>query len=221
MKRVFTLVEVMCVAATIAIMTAMLLPAVSSARNKATAGACLSNQRQLGQAFQMFLMENKHTLPNSTVKPEGKGWLAGTIVPNALSDNNVVYSLDGGLIFSQVEEKGIFRCEATPDDKPVSFSMNQVLSGRKVSGIRKPTDAPLLLEELTNDDGNFTLVNYYLTEQGTLGVKSSYIASRNNSLGNRHNGHDHVLFLDSHANAVNWSNDKCWLECLRVDYKGK
>jgi prepilin-type N-terminal cleavage/methylation domain-containing protein/prepilin-type processing-associated H-X9-DG protein len=61
--RAFTLVELLVVIAIIAILAALLLPALSRAKEAARATACLSNLRQVGIALQIYMSDNNNRLP--------------------------------------------------------------------------------------------------------------------------------------------------------------
>lgn len=59
----FTLIELLVVIAIIAILAAILFPVFAKAREAARATSCLSNMKQLGTAFQMYMNESDMLLP--------------------------------------------------------------------------------------------------------------------------------------------------------------
>jgi prepilin-type N-terminal cleavage/methylation domain-containing protein/prepilin-type processing-associated H-X9-DG protein len=70
----FTLVELLVVIAIIAILVALLLPALSRARQHAQRIACAANLRQIGMAYSMYANANRGTIPVWAGNAGGTGW---------------------------------------------------------------------------------------------------------------------------------------------------
>ncbi|MBS1371948.1 MAG: prepilin-type N-terminal cleavage/methylation domain-containing protein [Lentisphaeria bacterium] len=81
MRKYFTLIELLVVIAIIAILAAMLLPALNQARARARATTCLNNQKQCLQGLQLYSMDFRDFFPFYDVDGGYRPW--GTILADS------------------------------------------------------------------------------------------------------------------------------------------
>ncbi|HEY4416371.1 MAG TPA: prepilin-type N-terminal cleavage/methylation domain-containing protein [Verrucomicrobiae bacterium] len=150
-RRAFTLIELLVVIAIIAILAAMLLPALSGAKLKAQKIACMNNIKQLGLAWIMYNGENNGRIPTCqpfdpvTFTINSNAWVRG--VAAILSPPGAFGQVDAGVLdctnkngpalgslYPYVSATSIYRCPSdlrTFNGVPYvrSYSMNNWMNG--------------------------------------------------------------------------------------------
>jgi prepilin-type N-terminal cleavage/methylation domain-containing protein len=191
--KAFTLIELLVVIAIIAILAAMLLPALSKAKLKAQGIQCMSNHRQLTLAWRMYAEDNADRLvyashsPNSTENEHAWTWTELNFSSD-VRNWDINADITQRPLWPYNKSAGIYKCPAdrsyvivNGEQKPRvrTMSMNFFLGGFGGSSDGAPNAAQYTL---------FTKLGQIATRKGSPGPVKTFV------------------FLDQREDSINWGN---------------
>jgi prepilin-type N-terminal cleavage/methylation domain-containing protein len=223
--QAFTLIELLVVIAIIAILAAMLLPALARAKLKATQATCISNEKQMGMAFTMYVGDNNnrllHPTPPTGFKNAGGYWLLDNAAPGNWTGPSVALADVQGnfrtnnLLFAYAPSVGVNHC---PGDvrfnNPVgtgnavgwaydSYAVTQNVSDSggdtfsKFSDIRRVSDCMIFVEQA--DSRGYNAGNFAGSVTGGQFGYVDLFATYHGNVGT-------FAFADAHAEAKKWTD---------------
>jgi prepilin-type N-terminal cleavage/methylation domain-containing protein/prepilin-type processing-associated H-X9-DG protein len=185
----FTLIELLVVIAIIAILAAMLLPALGRAKGRAWATACLNHVKQIGLASVMYASDYDDALPRSS--HQGQSWV-GSLQPYAAGTN-------------------LWRCPRDLNKRRLySYALNDFLlptgsvaSARdysRLTAVPAPTET-FFLAECADGYANSDHFHFADPDDGdysTNGFPAEIAVLRHFNAAN-------YLFVDGHVERLNWN----------------
>jgi prepilin-type N-terminal cleavage/methylation domain-containing protein/prepilin-type processing-associated H-X9-DG protein len=178
MRRAFTLIELLVVIAIIAILMAILMPALYRAREGGKRAACLSNLKQLTLAWNMYADENDDKLVNGATGFSNQNLSWGNHLKelswiDGFSRDNWDLQIDAirrGALYPYVKNDALYRCPTGRRGQALTysimFSMNAVnhppTQGVKGAHVKKRTEIrPNLAQRLVFIDEGYMTEDAY------------------------------------------------------------
>jgi prepilin-type N-terminal cleavage/methylation domain-containing protein/prepilin-type processing-associated H-X9-DG protein len=195
----FTLVEMMIVITIIVLLVSLLLPALRVARQQAQRVVCMSNMRQVTQAFISYATDHEGVFlcPD---KPEAQ---AGFASP---SDTRLVVPA----LYPYVHDPRVFHCPGSPTENSVDYAPSEMLNGTWLSQLHplkvfmKVPNASSTLAEIEEFDIHPKSVN----NAGGFVVNPAPSEVWADVPAVPHGNGSCVTFLDGHCEFLTWSDHR-------------
>ncbi len=152
-RRAFTLIELLVVIAIIAILMAILMPALNRVKEQGRRAVCLSNLRQLQLAWDMYATENDDKVVNGEAYGSGDGtapiptgghhkgeqWWTGDDVGDFWMGINLAQEMQfqairAGALWSYCKKEQLYRCPTGVRGEMRTYTITDAINGLRRSG---------------------------------------------------------------------------------------
>ncbi len=225
-NRGFTLIELLVVIAVIAVLMAILMPALNRAREQGKRAVCLGNVKQLGLAWVMYADENNDRIVSGLTDGPGEGqvphdedgWVHWNGYSYDITDDAQLDAIRDGALFPFVKTEKLYRCPTGLRGEMRTYAIVDAMNGWPVTGtdsirIKKRSTVKRTSERLVFVDEGWTTAQSWSVPYDHEAWWGSTV-SQTGILNNRHkdpppvrHGDGTVFsFADGHSEYWKWQD---------------
>ena len=234
--RGFTLIELLVVIAIIAILAALLLPALARAKMKGQAASCINNVRQLAVASTVYSVDFRDSWPLNNqgddtvdlVNPPAdyypRVWVEGREGSNLITDAEAqgMVSDRVSLIAPYLKNKAVFRCPGDTQPwrinnqsvtRPRNFGMNGYVAWNSAPWHDTPNEQRYYIFRKTTESRNASLIFFFGEINPNSICRPMFGVNMDADTiyhypGNYHGLVSNFAFLDSHVEGHKWRDSQ-------------
>ena len=135
--KAFTLIELLVVIAVIALLLALLIPVLHSAKEQGQRTVCLSNLKQLTLAWIMYAEENDGNLVNGRAMGGSSFWGPTWVDPVYFSASDPNNANSRGALWAYIRDAGVYRCPRGISNQPVTYAIVCAANGESPDETRE------------------------------------------------------------------------------------
>lgn len=210
-RRAFTLIELLVVIAIIAVLMAILMPALNRAREQGKRAVCLNNTKTLVLAWMMYADENDGRIPRAMATDLSPtvtdSWVRKPVgqLPIEAPEDEQLKALHIGVLFPYVKNVKVYRCPVAARGEMRTYSIVHAMNGgdfgqgqpvcKRTFDIKYPGMRIVFLDDYGEDWDAAWAVHYNAPKWW-------------NPIPMRHGKGTVVSFADGHAAFISWTDPR-------------
>lgn len=210
-RNAFTLIELLVVISIIAILMAILMPALNRVREQGKRTVCLSNLKQMSLAWNLYADENNNRIVNGNTS-NNNAWV---LYSSGDTEAEQLRDIERGSLYSYCPNKKLYKCPTGERGEVITYAVVDYMNGH--SAIAGATPDPLKNRNQIRNTANQVV----FLDEGRLSPSSwtvYYYEERWwDQITARHGDGTNVSFADNHSEYWKWDDPRT-IEIAEMNY---